>query len=117
MTGERIPHPDDYTEREAYDLLALASGPWTEARLRTAPPKVVAAKHWLTYIDLLQDSATLDVDSIAEDIADAERDLNAKTDSKREALARARLSRARARLREARKQRRELRLALLLDEE
>ena len=73
--------------------------------------------HWLTYIDLLRDSATLDVDSIAEDIADAERDLNAKTDSKREALARARLSRARARLREARKQRRELRLALLLDEE
>lgn len=117
MTGERIPHPDDFSEREAYDLLALASGPWTEARLRAAPPRVVAAKHWLTYVELLQDSATLDVDSIAEDIADAERDLNAKTETKREALARSRLARARARLRDARKQRLDLRLALLLDEE
>lgn len=117
MTGERIPSPDDYTEREAYDLFALASGPWTEARLRTAPPKIVAAKHWLTYVDLLSDSATLDIDSIAEEIADAERDLNAKSASRREQLARARLQRAREQLRKARKQRRELRLALLLDEE
>lgn len=117
MTGERIPHPDDFTEREAYDLLALAAGPWTEARLRTAPPKVIAAKHWLTYVELLQDSATLDVDAIGEEITDAERDLNTKTEAQRKALDRSRLTRARRRLSEARKKRRELRLALLLDEE
>jgi hypothetical protein len=77
----------------------------------------VAARHWITYVDLLKDSATLDTDQIAEEIADAERDLNAKTAQKREALARSQLARARKRLTDARKQRRELRLAMLLDED
>jgi hypothetical protein len=78
---------------------------------------VVAARHWITYVELLKDDATLDVDHIAEEIADAERDLNATNAQGRERLARARIARAKARLTKARKQRTELRHALLLDEE
>jgi hypothetical protein len=83
----------------------LASGPWTEARFALATPQTVATRRWIEYVDLLKGSATLDVDQIAEEIADAERDLNAKTPQKREALARAQLARARKRLAEARTQR------------
>ena len=77
----------------------------------------MAARHWLTYIDLLKESATLDIDHIREEIADAERDLNAKTQAAQEKLARSRIARAKQRLAEAARQRHDLRLALLLDEE
>ena len=123
MAGERISHPDDPEAREAYDLLALASAPWTEGRLRSAPPRVVAAQHWITYVGLLLDSATLDVDSIAESIADEVANHNTGQLSGKAAqqaanrIFTARVARARKRLREATQQRTELRLALLLDEE
>lgn len=71
-------------------------------------------RRWIAYVEQLRDSATLNVDHIAEEIADAERDLNAKTTLKQEALARSRLGRARIRLAEARRQRAAHRKALHL---
>jgi hypothetical protein len=124
VTGERIPHPDDLDAREAYDLLALASGPWTEGRLRIAPPKVVAAKHWLTYVELLMDSATLDIESITEGLDDQKADhkvasmRNPKAaEQARDRLFVSRLNRAKARVAKAKVQRAEVRRSLLLDEE
>ena len=114
-TGERIPHPD--AEPELYDLLTLASGPWSEARFRVSPTIVVRARHWLTYVDSLKGTATLDVDSVADRISDERKALSAKTPGAREALARSQINRAAKHLAEAKQARRQAREALLLDED
>lgn len=95
----------------------LADGPWTEARLRVSDARVIQARHWIEFVRLLKDGATLDVTTPAEEIDDASRSLVAKTSSQQLALNRNRLNRARKRLREATEQRATLREALLLDDE
>lgn len=75
------------------------------------------ARHWATYVRALLDDATFDTERFAEEISDAERDMNTTTKSAQDALARARLARAKSRLRDARKHKAEIRQALLLDED
>jgi hypothetical protein len=94
----------------------LASGPWTEARLRFATPQTVAVRRWIEYVGLLKDNATFDVDAWAEQLADAEIDLNAKSEQKRESVARARIGRSRARLAEMRRHRHATRKRLHLED-
>lgn len=115
MTGERIPHPD--ADPELYDLLTLVSGPWTEARFKVSAPRVVRARHWITYVESLADSATLDVDGANERLNDESKALRARNAAAREALANAQIRRARTRLTDARKSRAAARRALLLDED
>ena len=95
----------------------LADGPWTEARLRVSDARVIQARHWIEFVRLLKDGATLDVTTPAEEIDDASRSLVAKTSSQQLALNRNRINRARKRLRDATEQRASLRQALLLDDE
>ncbi|MCC6619509.1 MAG: hypothetical protein IT341_10785 [Chloroflexi bacterium] len=115
MTGERIPHPD--ADPELYDLLTLVSGPWTEARFKVSAPRVVRARHWMTYAESLSDLATLDVDGFNERINDESKALRARTRAAQEALASSQIRRARSRLTDARKSRAAARAALLLDED
>jgi hypothetical protein len=73
-------------------------------------------RRWIEYVGLLKDSATLDIDGWAEQLKDAEIDLNTKTEPKREQLARSRIARSRTRLTEARRQRAAHRKALHLED-
>ena len=115
MAGERIPHPN--ADPELYDLLTLAAGPWSEARFRVAPPIVVQARHWMTFAESLHDTATLDIETAADRIADESKALSAKTPGAREQLARSQINRARRHLSEAKQARQQAREVLLLDEE
>ena len=115
MTGERIPHPD--ADPELYDLLTLAAGPWSEARFKVSAPRVVKARHWMTYAESLAEMATLDIDGASERLTNESKALNAKTPAAREALAKAQLRDARARLLKAKTTRADVRRALLLDPE
>jgi len=101
----------------AYDLLILADGPWTEARFRTAPSQVLAARRWVEYIRLLAEGATKDLDAVQEQIDDSAREMAARTHEQQKSLNRSRIARARIRLKKARDQQAELRQALLLDDE
>jgi hypothetical protein len=102
---------------EVYDLLVLADGPWTEARLRTADARIIQARHWIEFFKLLKDGATMDLDHFEEEIEDAGRSVKAKTPAQQDALNRYRLQRAHKRLLALRKQRTEFRAALFLDDE
>lgn len=117
MTGERIPHPDDPAAAELYVLLTLTAGPWTEARYRTSAPRVVMAKHWMTFVDSLKDVATNDVDAAAADLSEQQALLNARNEATRKAIAQNQIHRARKAIAAARKQREEVRRALLLEDE
>lgn len=79
--------------------------------------RVIRARHWIEFVRLLKDGATVDLDAIGEDIEDATRSLAAKTQAQQIAHARSKITRAQKKLREARKQKTELRQALLLDDE
>jgi hypothetical protein len=98
-------------------MVALASGPWTEARMHHATPRVVAVRHWLEYVALLKDSATRDLDAIAEQIGDGRRMLGARSKAQQDSIHRAQLSRAAKQLAGARIHRAEIRAALHLDDE
>ena len=115
VTGERISHPE--ADPELYDLLALVSGPWTEARFRVAPTIVVRARHWMTYVESLKDIATLDVKSAKERLDDEKKALSARTAAARESLAKAQIRRAAQQIRTAKQSREQARAALLLDED
>lgn len=97
--------------------MILADGPWTEARLLSASPRLVAARKWIEFVRALAPSATQDLDTIKEQVEDDARDLSTKSQSAREGLARSRISRARARLMTAYQQRAKVRELLLLDED
>ncbi|HET7664697.1 MAG TPA: hypothetical protein VFK56_01145 [Mycobacterium sp.] len=117
MTGERIPHPDNPEAGELYDLLILASGPWTEARLAAAHPRVVATRRWIEYVALLKDDATLDIDRLTEELKDQVAEHNAVSKHQQDALFKARLKRATARIAKATEHRAAIRKDLLLDED
>lgn len=124
LAGERIPHPDNPDAAEAYDLLILADGPWTEARYKASPPLVIATRKWVEYVRLLLPSATFDVDTAKQNLDDAEEDARvagmrhgptAQAAEKR--IRRKRLNRAHIALRKATEQRTDIREALHLDDE
>ena len=71
----------------------------------------------MTYVESLKDTATLDVQTAADRIADESKALSSKTNAAREALARSQINRARRHLSEAKQARQQAREALLLDEE
>ena len=71
----------------------------------------------MTYVDALKDTATIDIDSAADRIADESKALSAKSHGAREALARSQINRARRHLSAAKQARQQARAALLLDEE
>jgi hypothetical protein len=77
---------------------------------------MVGVRRWIEYVGLLKDDATLNTEHIREEIADAERDLNAKSSQQQEALQRSRLNRAKSRLAEARRHRRQIRKRLHLED-
>ena len=116
MTGERVPHPDDADATELYDLLVLTAGPWTEARYRTSAPRVVLAKHWMTFVEALSETATADVESAATDLRDNQALLNARNDATRKAIAQRQINRGVKAISKARKQRADVRRALLLED-
>lgn len=93
------------------------AGPWTEARFRTSTPRVVKARHWVTYVESLRETATLDVEAVRIDIADHQALLNARTEAARRSLASAQIARAKGSLAKSVKKRLQVRRALLLEDD
>lgn len=116
MTGERVPHPDDPGALELYDLLVLTAGPWTEARYHTSAPRVVLAKHWMTFVEALSETATVDVEDAAVELKDKQALLNARNHATEKAIAQRQINRGVKAVAATRKQRAEVRRALLLED-